>query len=66
MIKPLLYRITEWFALEETLSSPNSPAMNRDTFHWTRLPRVPSRLALNIYWDEAPTAALGMICMIDL
>jgi len=37
----------------------NPPAMGRDTFHWTRLLRAPSNLALNTAREGASTASLG-------
>jgi len=43
-------------------SSSSPPAMSRDTFHYTRLLRAPSSLALNIAGEGTATASLGNLC----
>jgi len=40
---------------------PTPPAMGRDTFHWTRVLKVPSNLALNTSREGAATASLGKL-----
>jgi len=39
--------------------APTPPAMGRDTFHWTRLLKAPSSLALNTAREGEATPALG-------
>jgi len=38
---------------------PNTPAVSRDIFNYTRLLRAPSNLALNVSRDGASTTSLG-------
>jgi len=40
-------------------SSSNTPAMGKDIFHWTRLLKALSNLALNTSRKVASTTALG-------
>jgi len=56
-----IHRLIERFGSEGTLrcSSSNRPAMDRDTFHQTRLLKAPSNLVLNISRQGAATASLG-------
>ena len=51
-------RITEWFCLEGTSNviQFQPTTMGRAANHQTRLPRIPSILALNTCRDGAPTA----------
>jgi len=55
--------ITEGFGWKgpQRSSSPNPPAMGRDTFHWTRFLKALSNLALNTSRDGASTASLGSL-----
>lgn len=50
------HRIIEWPGLEETLksSSSNLPAMDRDTFHYIKLLKVPPSLDLKTSRDGNP------------
>lgn len=49
-------RITGGLALKT--SQPNPAVMGRVTFHWSRLPRVPSGLALNISRDGSRSTSV--------
>jgi len=58
-----------WFERDfQRPSSSNPPAMSRHTFHWTRLLRAPSNLALNSSREGTATASLGSLfqCLITL
>jgi len=59
--EPFYHRIIEWFGLEGTLKtiSFQPRAMSRDTFHYTRLLKAPSNLALDTAREGADTASLG-------
>jgi len=45
--------------IQEGVIRAGSPVACRAATHQTRLPRAPSKLALNASRDEAPTAFLG-------
>lgn len=60
-VHPLCHRIIEWVELEKILRiiSFQSPALDRKTFHQTRIFKALFNLALNISRDVAATIYLG-------
>lgn len=55
--------ITEWFGLERTLRiiQFQLPMVGRGTFHYTRLPKAPSNLALNVSKKGAFPTSIGKL-----
>lgn len=56
--------IIEWFGLKKTLKTVwiQLSAMDRDTFHYSRLPKAASNLSLNTSTDGKFTFPLGNLC----